>query len=180
MRFSVLLVLMVLSPLLTMADVQWHKFGSTGDKDTIVIGHVTLIIERQQTANSGFMGDDLLITARAPGKAPSQYYFTSSYGYGSAAIHGNMLFLKYGIGRGTTGARVQHVKVLRLDDDLEELVDIQCSYYIVTNPHNAGFDEFEYRLNAKTEGRYTTLTFSLPKRQKGLPSEKIVRIKNDG
>src|SRR5258708_2421218 len=180
MRVLVFLTLMILSPALALAGVQWHKFGATGHKDKIVLGRVTLTIETQKNANSGFPGDDLIITAQTSGREPTQYYFTSSYGYGSVAIHGNLLLLKYGIGRGTVGARVEHVKVLRLDHDLDELVDVQCSNYIVANPHNAGPDLFEYRLKIQTEGGYTTLSFSLPKPQKGIPSEKIVRLKNDG
>jgi hypothetical protein len=34
-------------PQLALADVQWHKFGSNGDKDTITIGRVTLIVMRR-------------------------------------------------------------------------------------------------------------------------------------
>ena len=179
MRISVFLVLMVLWPVRASADVQWHKFGVAGHKETIALGRVTLTVEAQKAADSGFPGDDLIITAQTPGQEPSQYYFTSSYGYGSVAIHGNTLLLKYGVGRGTAGARVEHVKALRLDHDLGELVDVQCSYWIVTNPHNAGPDLFEYHLKIQTEGGYTTLSFSLPKPRYGLLSEKIVRWKND-
>jgi len=179
MRISVLLALTVLSPVLALADVQWHKFGTAGDKETIALGDVTVTVELQKVQTSGFP-DDLLMTVKTAGHKPSQFYFTSSYAFGSVAVQGNILFLKYGVGRGTAGARVEHIKALRLDHDLDELVDVQCSYWIVTNPHNAGPDEFEYRLKVQREGEYTTLIFSLPKLQKGIPSEKIVRIKNDG
>ena len=54
-------------------------------------------------------------------------------------------------------------KALRLDHDMEELVDVQSSHYIVTNPHNCCRDLFEYRLRIQTSGGYTTLSFSLPK-----------------
>jgi hypothetical protein len=179
MRVPILLALLLLTPALALAEVQWHKFGIANDRETIALGRVTVTVETQKVQNSGFP-DDLIITVKAPGRKPSQFHFTSSYGYGSVAIHQNLLLLKYGIGRGTAGARVEHVKALRLDHDLDELVDVQCSYFIVTNPHNAGPDEFQYRLNARVEGGYTTLSFSLPKPQRGIPSEKIVRIKNDG
>jgi hypothetical protein len=178
MRISVLLAFMVLSPVLALADVEWHKFG-TADKEPIALGLVTVTVELQEVQTSGFP-DDLLITVKTASQKLSRFYFTSSYGFGSVAVQGNILLLKYGVGRGTAGGRVEHVKALRLDHDLDELVDVQCSYWIVTNPHNAGPDEFEYRLNVQREGGYTTLIFSLPKPQKGIPSEKIVRIKNDG
>jgi hypothetical protein len=179
MRISVLLPLMVLSPMLALADIQWHKFGTAGDKQTIALGHVTVTVELQKDQTSGFP-DDLIMTVKTSGHKPSQFYFTSSYAFGSVAVQGNILLLKYGVGRGTAGARVEHVKALRLDHDLDELADVQCSYWIVTNPHNASPDEFDYQLKVQTEGGYTTLTFSLPKPRYGLPSEKIVRIKNDG
>jgi len=176
---------MVFCPILALGEVQWHEFGrSPSDvypiKDTITIGHTALIVEAQTNTDSGFPGDDLILTVRNPGKKARQYYFTSTYGFGSVAVQGNILLLKYGVGRGTAGARVEHVKALRLDHDLDELVDVQCSYWIVTNPHNAGPDEFDYQLKVQTEGGYTTLSFWLPKPRYGLPSEKVVRIKNDG
>ena len=175
-----LLALVVLSPMLALAEVKWQDFGrSSSEKATLALGRVKLTVELQKVQTSGFP-DDLMITANALGRKPCQVWFTSSYGYGSVAIYRNMLFLKYGIGRGTTGARVEHVKVLQLDHDLDELADVQCSYYIVTNPHNASPDEFQYRLNVRTEGGYTVFSFTLPKPQRGIPSGKIVRVKNDG
>ncbi len=179
MRISVLLPLMVLSPMLALAGVQWHKFGTAGEKKTIGIGRLTVTVELQKDQTSGFP-DDLLMTVKTTGRKPSEFYFTSSYAFGSIAVHGNILLLKYGVGRGTAGARVEHVKALRLDHDLDELADVQSSYWVVTNPHNAGPDEFNYRLKVQKWGGYTTLTFSLPKPRYGLPSEKIVRWKNDG
>jgi len=38
MSISAILALMLLSPVLALADVQWHKFGVTGDKETIPFG----------------------------------------------------------------------------------------------------------------------------------------------
>ena len=169
---------MILSPVLALADVRWHKFGTAGDKETLAVGHVTVTVELQKVQTSGFP-DDLLMTVKTAGHKPSQFYFTSSYAFGSVAVQGNILLLKYGVGRGTAGARVEHVKALRLDHDLDELADVQCSYWIVTNPHNAGPDEFDYQLKVQTESGYTTLTFWLPKPRYDLPSEKIVKIKND-
>ena len=63
---------------------------------------------------------------------------------------------------------------------MDELADVQSSYYIMTNPHNAGPDEFDYQLKIQIEGDYTTLIFSLPKLRYGFPAKKIVRIQNDG
>ncbi len=183
MRISVLLVLLVFLPMLALAAVEWHKYGGS-DKDTITLGGVTLIVEAQQTTSTGFTGDDLKITARVPYQKPTAYYFTSSYGYGAVAIHGDLLLLKYGVGRGTAGARVEHVKILRLhsdnDDWMDELADVQVQYWFFANPHNAGPDSFEYQLQTKTESGFTTFTFSLPKPHAGFPSKKIVRIQNDG
>lgn len=183
MRIPLFFALMVFCPMLAFAGVQWHEFGRAPSdvypiKDTITIGHTILIVDTQTNTDSGFPGDDLILSVRSPGKEVRQYYFTSTYGFGAVAIHGDILLLKYGVGRGT-GARTDHVKALRLDQDLDELVDVQSSCLVLTNPHNAMPDLFEYRLAIQTEHGYTTLTFSLPKRQRGIPSEKIVRIKND-
>ena len=177
MRVLIVQTLLLLMPVLALADVQWRKFDvGDGRKDTITLGHIVVTVELQ-VQTSGFP-DDLLMTVKAPGQKPSQFYFTSTY-YGAIAIQGNLLLLKYGVGRGTA-ARVDHVKALRLDRDLDELVDVQSSYYVLTDSHNAMPDLFEYRLKIQTEGGYTTLSFSLPKTQRGIPSKKIVRWKNDG
>src|SRR3954470_495574 len=112
MRISVLLPLMVLSPMLALADVQWHKFGTAGEKNTIAVGRVTVTVELQKDQTSGFP-DDLLMTVKTSGHKPNQFCFASSYAFGSVAVQGNILFLKYGVGRGTAGARVEHVKALR-------------------------------------------------------------------
>jgi len=179
MRTLLILGFLFLMPVLALADLQWRKFDvSGGSKKTITLGHVVVIVELQKVQTSGFP-DDLLMTVKAPGQKPSRFYFTSSY-FGSIAIHENVLLLKYGVGRGTPGARVDRVKALRLDHDLDELADVQCSYWIVTNPQNAEPDLFEYHLKVRTEGGCTALSFSLPGPRYGLPSEKIVKWKNNG
>jgi len=180
MRLPIPLALMLLCPVTVLADVQWHDFGHSGRaKETIEIGRISVTIEPQTNSPSYFPWDDLVITVRQPGRDSSQLQFTSAYGFGSVAVHGNILLLKYGIGRGAA-ARVDHIKALQLDRDLDELADVQTSFYVLTNPHNAMPDLFEYRFKIQTEGGYTTLSFTLPKRQRGIPSEKIVRLKNDG
>ena len=183
MRIPLFFALMVFCPILALGGVQWHEFGRAPSdvypiKDTITIGRTILIVDTQTNTDSSFPGDDLILTVRSPGKEARQYYFTSTYGFGAVAIHGDILLLKYGVGRGT-GARTDHVKALRLNRDLDELVDVQSSYLVLTDPHNAMPDLFEYRMKIETAGGYTTLYFWLPKPQKGIPSEKIVRWKND-
>jgi hypothetical protein len=172
------LALIVVCPMLTASEVTWHDFvRSLHEKETIDIGHISMTIEEQKDSRSYFPSDDLVITVRQPGRDSSQLQFTASYGDASVAIYGNMLLLKYGVGRGTAGGQVKHIKVLRLDDTLDELVDVQSSYWIVTNPHNVSPDEFDYQLKVQIEGDYTTFIFSLPKPRYGLPAEKIVRIR---
>lgn len=119
------------------------------------------------------------MTVSVAGRKASEHWFTSSYGYGELAIQGDVLLLKYGVGRGTF-AREEHVRAFRLLKGLQELADVQSSYYVLTDLHRAAPDLFVYRMNVETAGGYTTLSFQLPKPQKGIPSEKIVRIKNDG
>ena len=177
MYLKFLLALILLPSALMAADVQWHPFGESGDKDTITINHVTLTVEPGHDANSQHPGDDLIITAQAPGQAPATYRFSSAYGYGSVAVYKNFVLLKYGVGRGNW-ARVDHVKALRLDHGLDEIVDVQSSYYVLTNSHNAAPDLFEYRLRVQPDGDYTKLSFVLSKRAHGIPSERIVKLKN--
>ena len=179
MRASTLLAFLLLSPLLALADVRWHKFSVSGrDTNTITIGRTSMSITTRDVQEAAFQEDYLVITVRVPGQKASEHWFKSSYGFGEVAIQGDLLLLKYGVGRGTF-VRVEHVRVLRLQS-LEELVDVQSSHYILTDPYKAAPDLFEYRLKIQTEGNYTTLSFSLPKPQRGIPSEKIVRLKNDG
>jgi hypothetical protein len=179
MRALIAFILLLLAPVLAQADVRWHKFEvGRGSKEPITLGRVVVVFELQKDQTSGFP-DDILMTVKTPGQKPNPFYFTSSY-YGSVAIHENVLLLKYGVGRGTPGARVDRVKALRLDHDLEELADVQCSYWRLTNRHNAEPDLFEYQLKIRTGGGYTALSFSLPRPRYGLPSEKMVRWKNDG
>ena len=180
MRIPLILALMILSPVLARADVKWHKFGVSGnDKDTIAVGRVSVTIETREVRDADFREDNLVMRVHAPGQKESQHWFTSSYGMGAIAVHGNVLLLKYGAGRGTY-VRVEHIKALRLDHALEEVVDVQSSYYILANPHNAAPDLLEYRVKIHSDRDYTTLSFSLPARHKGIPSEKIVRLRNDG
>lgn len=180
MRFSTFFVLLFLAPVLALADVQWHKFGvSGGDKAAITMGRMSVTVERREVQEAVFREDYLVITVRVPGQKPSEYWFTSAYGYGEVAVQGDLLLLKYGVGRGTF-VRVDHVKVLRLLGGLEELVVVQSSYYALTDLKKEDPVLVEYRLKVQTGGGYTTLSFSLPKPQRGVPSEKIVRLKNDG
>lgn len=175
MRVSTLFTFVFLWPMMTLADIQWHEFGRLPvDKETITIGHVPIIIEQQKDLDSGNPEDNLVLIVQKQ----NGYFFTSAYGYGSIAIYRNVLLLKYGVGRGTF-ARVDHVAVLRLDHDLDQLVDVQTSYYVLTNPHNAAPDLFEYHLNIQREAGYTTLSLTLSEPRYGLPSEKIIKWKDD-
>ena len=99
MRVLIYLALMVLSPVLALADVQWHEFvASRGDKKTITIGRVSVIVETREVEGGAFKEDNLVITVRAPDEKEGQHWFTSSYGMGAVAVHRNLLLLKYGVG----------------------------------------------------------------------------------
>jgi hypothetical protein len=146
MRLSTFIALIVLSPVLVLADLRWHKFGVSGsDKDTMTIGRVSVTVQTREVQEAAFREDYLVMTVRVPGQKATEYWFTSSYGFGGVALHGDVLLLKYGVGRGTF-ARVEHVRALRLLHSLEELADVQSSYYVLTDPHNTAPDLFEYRL----------------------------------
>ena len=165
-------------PALALAEVQWHSFGGGADVDKIKIGQVMVVVANQPNPHSEFPQDDFVLTVRTVNSTTNQFLFSSSYGYGAVAVYKNFLFLKYGVGRGPA-TRVDHVKALRLDHGLDELVDVQSSFYVLTSPHNATPDLFEYRLTAKNEGDCTKLSFSLPRPQRGIPAVRIVKLRND-
>lgn len=180
-RAAGFLVFLLFSPLWVLAEVSWHKFdGSEGR--TIAMGLVSVSISPREVQETAFREDYLAMTVCMPDQKPSEYWFQSAYGYGEVAVQGDLLLLKYGVGRGTS-VRVDHVKVFRLRDGLKELVDVQSSYHVSIEPQE-GDSIFtvlaEYRLKIQTDGGYTTLSFSLPGPQRGLPTEKIVSLKNDG
>src|ERR1700722_8898705 len=62
MRIPLFFALMVFFPILALGDAQWHEFGRSRDKDTITIGRTILTVEVQTNADSGFPGDDLILT----------------------------------------------------------------------------------------------------------------------
>ncbi len=180
MRASTFLMLLVLWPALAFADVRWQKFfvGGEGDTQSLKIGQVSLTFRTREVRNADFKEDYLVMTVRRKDQKPDEYWLESSYGQGEVAVEGDILLLKYGVGRGTF-ARVEHVRALRLQS-LEELVDVQSSYYILTGSKKGDPDLLRYGLKIQTVRGFTTLSFSLSKRQDGIPSEKIVRLKNDG
>jgi hypothetical protein len=181
MRIWIILTFVFLSSGLVLADdVKWHKFfvGGVGDKQFLKIDEVSLTIQTRDIKNADFKEDHLVITVLVPNQKPRHYWIDSSYGFGEVAVNGGILLLKYGVGRGTY-AREDHVRALQLFNYLEELVDVKSSYYVLTDPHHDDPDLIEYQLKIQAEGDYTTLIFSLPKPQTGMPSEKIVRLKSN-
>jgi hypothetical protein len=180
MRAFTLLSLLFLWPALAVADIRWQKFfvGGEGDRQSLKIGHVALTFRTREVRNADFKEDHLVMTVHIADQKPEDYWLDSSYGEGEVAIDGDLLLLKYGGGRGTF-ARVEHVRALRLLT-LEELVDVQSSYYVLSDRKEADPDLVRYSVKVQVDRHYTTLSFTLPKRQRGIPSEKIVRLKNDG
>jgi len=174
-----LVAVMMAMPLsLALAEVQWHNFGGGADTDKIKIGQTIILVASHSDAHSEYPQDDFMLTVRAADSTTNHFLFSSSYGYGAVAVYKNLILLKYGVGRGPA-TRVDHVKALRLDHGLNELVDVQSSFYVLTSSHNSTPDLFEYRLAARSEGDYTKLSFSLSRPQHGIPSVRIVKLRND-
>jgi len=186
MQARFIITLIVLWPFLVMGDVNWHKFGVTeGEKQTITIGVASVTIGTRPVKGEWFPEDNLILTVRGKGLTKSELGFSSSYGMGAIAIEGDILLLKYGIGRGTAGARVEHIKAFSMshsfDNSLDELFDVQITYWVESrDPKIASPDPIEYQIKIEKNRDYTTFTFWTPEPRKGIPSEKIVRLKNDG
>jgi hypothetical protein len=151
-------MLLVLWPALAFADVRWHNFfvGGEGDTQSLKIGHVALTFRTREVRNADFKEDYLVITVRRKDQKPDDYWFESSYGQGEVAIDRDLLLLRYGVGRGTF-ARVEHVRALRLQS-LEELVDVQSSYYILTDSKKGDPYLLRYGLKIETVRGFTTLS----------------------
>src|ERR1043165_243807 len=101
-RSSYVIAFLFLSPLLALADVHWHKFGVPGsDKEAITVGRISVNIATRDERDAAFHEDNLVMTVRVPGQKARKYWFESTYGFGEIAIQGDLLLLKYGVGRGT-------------------------------------------------------------------------------
>ena len=115
--------------------------------------------------------------ARADKGREIERWFDSSYGSGAVAVYGDLLLLKYGIGRGTC-ARDEHVKVYKFTrESLEEVCDVQTSYY-VNVPHRTSPDRVDYQVKAARSKGHTVLTFRTGQARHGVPWEKIVMVRN--
>jgi hypothetical protein len=178
MRIPLIMAFIVLWPFWAAADIKWHEFGLTeGQKKTLIIGDVSFTIETRPAEESGFKEDYLLISVRRVGRTQREHRFTSSYGTGAVAVCDDVLLLKYGVGRGTS-ARVEHIQALSLTRSLEELFDIQTSYYATSrDPKQVSPDYIESRLRVEATRTYTTFIFSTPDAREGIPPEKVVRLK---
>ncbi len=95
-------------------------------------------------------------------------------------MDGRLVFLRYGIGRGTF-ARDQHVKIFLIEetDSLEELADVKVSAYVET-PGSAKGDPvlMEYALRTTREGDATTVSFVPPKAAGVRWPTKVLKIKH--
>jgi hypothetical protein len=177
-----LLVLAILGcPLLVgAAELKWHEIGvgGQGETQTTNIGPVSITLQTRDVPNADFKEDHLVLTVHIPGKPEMEEWFASSYGQAGVAIHGDLLFLKYGVGRGTC-AREHHVKILKLSHRLHELADVHSSFYIDRNRKKKQPEFIEYQVRAQVHRAYTTVTFRTPDRIPGIPSEKIVTFNNE-
>jgi hypothetical protein len=186
MNVRFVITLLVLWPFLVMADVKWHKFAvSEGDRETLTIGAVSVTISVRHVKDAWWPEDNLILTVCGKGRSTNELVFTSSYGFGDVAVEGDILLLKYGVGRGTAGARVERIKAISLshsfENSLDELFDVQTTYWAGSrDPKMASPDLIEYNIKIEKNRDYTTFTFWTRDTGRGFPSQKIVRLKNDG
>ena len=108
--------------------------------------------------------DHLEIAFSRGGGTGHGVWFSSSYGTGSFAVDGRLLFLRCGTGRGTF-AREQHVKVFQIGntDALEELADVKVAAYVEPGtPEKGDPILMEYAVQTTREGTTTTVSFLPP------------------
>jgi hypothetical protein len=162
------------------ADLHWCSIGvgGEGDRQTTNIGPVSLTLETRAVPEATFKEDNLILTVHAPGKPSLKKWCSSSYGQIEVAVHRNLLFLKYGIGRGTC-AREEYVKILKLDEYLHELADVHSSYYANLTPKKVSPDLVTYRATVQSQKQYTTITFVADRKAPGIPTAITVRFKNE-
>lgn len=172
MRAAVAILSILWLALPARAGLEWREFDHDAD---LRIGGMSVTVKAREVPDAAFKEDHLLLTVLRPGGKARELWLSSSYASGAVAVHGNCLLVDYGIGRGTF-ARLRHVKILNLGGELEELADVQCSYYL---PRDEGDpEEVVYRIDAKEEGDRSVITFTLPKARPGLPAEKIVAVRS--
>ncbi len=144
----------------------WHDFdiGSHEASETKVDEWMVRISPRE-VRGAPFREDNLEISLTRKASSGRGIWFSSSYGTGSFAVDGRLVFLRYGIGRGTF-AREQHVKIYLIDDvySLEELADVKVSAYVESpGPGKGDPVLMEYAMRTTREGDATTVTFVPPK-----------------
>jgi hypothetical protein len=182
MKNLLILLFLIFQPFLLMAGLEWREFDlSAGGKKQVTTGKAKITIETRVTEEQAFKEDHLSLTAQVAGRKGIHTWFDSSYGRGAVALHGDLLLLKYGVGRGTC-ARDEHIRIYKLSvDSLQELCDVQTSYYVNSlQPHITSPDRIDYQIKAEAAHGYTVFSFWTADRGRGLPAEKKVMVKNDG
>lgn len=182
MKKLFILLFLTFQPLLLTAGLKWREFDlSAGGEKRVTTGKAKITIETRATEEQTFKEDHLSLTAHVAERKGIHTWFDSSYGSGAVALHGDLLLLKYGVGRGTC-ARDEHVRIYKLGaDSLQKLCDVQTSYYVNSlKPHTTSPDRIDYQVKAEVLHGYTVFTFWTADRGRGLPAEKKVMVKNDG
>lgn len=185
MKTVILLAILTLNPPCLKAGLAWHEFDVTDHvpRRIDLDGPVVEVVQRD-VKGAAFKEDNLKLTFIRKGSRNCDIWFTSSYGTGSVAMEGRLLFLRYGIGRGTL-AREEHVRIYLIGkaDDLEELADVKVSSYMDL-PGSKSNDPtlVEYQIQIGADKTQTTIAF-IPPSIKGvsLPEKSVsVILKEEG
>jgi hypothetical protein len=180
MKVALGLILMASQPLLFGAALNWHEFGvRQGEPKVITAGKATITLMTRDMGERAFAEDHLILKAHVRGGRTIERWLDSSYGTGAVAVYESLLLVKYGIGRGTC-VREEHVMVFRLTrDSLDELCDVQTSYYVSSLKPDATSPDFvEYQMKVTKSQGYTVLAFWTAQQRRGMPSEKKVMLRN--
>lgn len=160
------------------AEIEWRDFEITSyeEKPQFTLRDYTCGLRAIQDPQRD-RGESLELTVRDENMKEDAERFTSSYGMLSLAIDGDLLLLKYGIGRGTC-VRTEQVRIFKIGNSLTKLGEFPVSYW-----HNAsGAAEtadpvcHEATVDLKREGKAAIFSIVYPKDSPERPPDLSVKI----
>lgn len=170
MKTGILFALLTLNSQCPADELAWHDFDATDHVPRrIDLNGATVEVVQRVVLDAAFKEDNLTLSFIGKDSKKCDIWFTSSYGSGSIALEGRLLFLRYGIGRGTF-AREEHVRIYLVgqNNGLQEMADVKVSEYSdITESKSNDPIRIEYQIHVSEDKASTTIEF-IPPSTKGL------------